>query len=386
LYGTGRSASRRNEARVREVAALSKIFTTLVSSLFLALLLVARPDAQPIPKFAVDPFWPKPLPHNWLMGQVGGIFVDDRDHIWVFQRPRSLTPDERGATLDPPLSICCRPAPPVLEFDQRGNVVAGWGGPGAGYDWPVQEHGIFVDHEGFVWLGGNGKDDGAILKFTRTGKFVMQIGRQGPPDSSDTTKLGQPADMWEDESAHELYVADGYGNHRVIVFDTRTGAFKRMWGAYGKAPRDDGPSKYDPDAPPSPTFGNPVHCIIIARDGLVYVCDRSNDRYQVFHKDGTFVKEVRFLTRTLGSGSVWDMDFWPQREQTYLIQADGENNQVRILRRDTGAVVGRFGRSGRNAGEFHWVHVIAVDSKGNIYTGEVDTAKRVQKFRFLGAR
>jgi sugar lactone lactonase YvrE len=183
--------------------------------------------------------------------------------------------------------------------------------------------------------------------------------------------------MWIDEAANEIYVADGYGNHRVIVFDTETGAFKRMWGAYGKPPRDDGPAKYDPNAPVSTSFANPVHCVRIAHDGLVYVCDRINDRYQVFHKDGTFVREVRELPDTLGNGSVWSMNFWPP----YLLIADGENNQIRIVRRSDDTVVGHFGQSGRNAGEFHWVHVMAVDSRGNVYTGEVDNAKRIQRFR-----
>jgi DNA-binding beta-propeller fold protein YncE len=363
---------------MRPIAAFAFLFV-------LVGLVSASPQAQTFPHFAVDAAWPKPLPNNWLLGQVGGLFVDDQDHVWVNQRPRSLTTDERGAALDPPISTCCKPAPPILEFDAAGNLIRAWGGPGKGYDWPEQEHGIAVDREGFVYVGGNGKNDGAILKFTIDGKFVAQFGSQGPTvASSDTTKFAQPADIWIDEPAHEMYVADGYGNHRVIVLDKDTGAFKRMWGAYGRPPRDDGPPKYDPSAPPSPTFGNPVHCVLIAGDGLVYVCDRTNDRIQVFHKDGTFVKEVRYLPATLASGSVWDIDFWPKKEQTYLVMADGENNQVRILRRDTLAVVSTFGRSGRNAGQFHWVHVIAVDSKGNIYTGEVDNAKRLQKFRHLG--
>lgn len=363
----------------------------LFSFLILALgMLTTAPQAQtapPVPgppRFAVDPSWPKPLPNNWLLGQVGGLFVDDQDHVWVNQRPRSLTEDERGAALVPPRSNCCKPAPPILEFDAAGNLLRAWGGPGAGYDWPQQEHGITVDREGFVYVGGNGKNDAAILKFTLDGKFVAQFGKPGPPDSSDTTKFGQPADIWIDEPTHEMYVADGYGNHRVIVVDKDTGAFKRMWGAYGNPPRDDGPAKYDPAAPPSQSFGNPVHCVLIAHDGLVYVCDRTNDRVQVFHKDGTFVKEVRYLPATLGNGSVWDMDFWPKNAETYLVTADGENNEVRIVRRSTLAVVARFGRSGRNAGQFHWVHVIGVDSKNNIYTGEVDNAKRLQKFRYLG--
>ena len=249
-----------------------------------------------------------------------------------------------------------------MEFDQAGNLVQAWGGPHAGYDWPTSEHGIAVDTKGFVWLAGSGKGDGMILKFRRDGTFVMQIGHPGPINSSDTTHLGQPADMWIDEAANELYVADGYGNHRVIVFDTVTGAFKRMWGAYGKPPRDDGPPKYDPAAPISTSFANPVHCVRIAHDGLVYVCDRINDRYQVFHKDGTFVREVRERPETLGNGSVWSMNFYPPKEQTYLLIADGENNEVRIVRRDNDTIVGHFGHSGRN-------------------TGEVDTAKRIQRFK-----
>jgi hypothetical protein len=350
-----------------------------------AAVLGASAGAQSVPQFTVDPAWPKPLPHNWILGQVGGIFVDSQDHVWVFQRPRSLTEDERGATLTPPRSICCAPAPPVMEFDQAGNVVQAWGGPHAGYDWPASEHGIAVDTHGFVWLAGSGKGDGSILKFRRDGTFVMQIGHPAPVNSSDTTHLGQPADMWIDEAANEIYVADGYGDHRVVVFDTETGAFKRMWGAYGKPPRDDGPAKYDPSAPVSTSFANPVHCVRIAHDGLVYVCDRINDRYQVFHKDGTFVREVRERPETLGNGSVWSMNFYPPKEQTYLLVADGENNEVRIVRRDNDTVVGHFGQSGRNAGEFHWVHVMAVDSRGDVFTGEVDNAKRIQRFHPSGA-
>jgi len=356
------------------------MFRRVLFAIALAVALGAGASAQAVPHFTVDAAWPKPLPNNWIIGQIGGIYVDNRDHIWVFQRPGSLTADERGATLTPPRSTCCVPAPPVIEFDQAGNVVQAWGGPHAGYDWPKSEHGIFVDTQGYVWLAGSAKGDGSILKFKRDGTFVMQIGHPGPIDSSDTTHLGQPADVWEDEPAHELYVADGYGNHRVIVFDTETGAFKRMWGAYGKPPRDDGPPVYDPKAPISQSFGNPVHCVRIAKDNLVYVCDRTNDRVQIFHKDGTFVREFREMTDTLGNGSVWSVNFWPKAEQTYLLIADGENNEVRIVRRDTEQIVGRFGRSGRNAGDFHWVHVMAVDSHGDVFTGEVDNARRVQRF------
>ena len=198
--------------------------------------------AAEAPRFEVDPFWPKPLPNNWILGQVAGMAIDTQDHVWIIQRPRTLTDDEKGATLNPQRSQCCAPAPPVIEFDRDGNVVQAWGGPGAGYDWPKNEHGIRVDAGGFVWLGGNAPDDGMIVKFAHDGKFVMQIGKSGPSKGdNDPTQLSRPADIWIDQG--EAYVADGYGNHRVIVFDAQTGAHKRHWGAYGKRPADDeGPS------------------------------------------------------------------------------------------------------------------------------------------------
>jgi DNA-binding beta-propeller fold protein YncE len=279
----------------------------------------------------------------------------------------------------------------VIEFDHAGAVMRSWGGPGPGYDWPAQEHGLRVDGNGFVWIGGNGATDGMVLKFTLDGKFVMEIGKSAPRTSdADTSQLAKPADIWVDEAANEVYIADGYGNHRVIVFDATSGAFKRLWGAYGKPPAAGipvldpaKPSGYDPKAPPSPNFSNPVHCVKIAKDGLVYVCDRINDRIQVFHKDGSFVREFTYLRNTRGAGSTWDVALWPDRAQTYFLNADGTNNQIRIVRRSDGMVVGSFGRSGRQAGEFHWVHSIAIDSQGNVYAGEVDSGKRVQKFRVV---
>jgi hypothetical protein len=337
--------------------------------------------AADTPKFKVDPFWPKPLPNNWIMGQAAGVAVDAQDHIWVVQRPGTLTSDEKAASLTPPATRCCIAAPPVMEFDHDGNLLRAWGGKGEGYDWPENEHGIYVDPKGFIWLAGNGAHDGQILKFTRDGKFVLQIGKSGAQTtSSDTTRLGRPANMTLDVAANELYVADGYYNHRIIVFDADSGAFKRMWGAYGKPPTDDKLPGYDPAAAPSPQFGNPVHCVRIARDGLVYVCDRMNDRIQVFRKVGSFVKELFVEKNTLANGSVWDLALWQDPAETFLINADGANNEVRTLVRDTGEIVGRFGRNGRMAGEFHWVHNLALDSKGNIFTTEVDTGKRAQKF------
>ena len=345
--------------------------------------------AGDIPKFEVDAAWPKPLPNNWILGQVGGITTDKDGHIWVIHRPRSLTDDEKGASLTPPRSKCCVSAPPVLEFDVEGNLLRSWGGPapaGAspGYEWVGREHGIEVDDKGFVWIGGNADNDNVILKFTTDGKFVGQIGSIAPSKgSNDTTQLGKPAETAVDETANELYVADGYGNRRVIVFDTNTLAYKRHWGAYGNKPDDAKQPAYDPKAPPPQQFANPVHCVKLAKDGLVYVCDRINNRIQVFKTDGTFVKEWFYEKNTLGNGAVWDVAIWPDPKQTWLLSADGENNEIRILKRDDGSVVGTFGRNGRNAGQFHWIHAMAVDAKGNVYTAEVDTGKRIQKFRLV---
>ncbi len=238
----------------------------------------APSHAGDIPTFAVDASWPKPLPNNWILGQVGGITVDAQGHIWVIHRPRSLTDDEKGAALTPPRSKCCVSAPPVLEFDADGNLLRSWGGPGEGYEWVGREHGIEVDEKGFVWVGGNADNDNAILKFTLDGKFVMQIGKIAPSKgSNDTTQLGKPAETAIDKDANEIYVADGYGNRRVIVFDATTGAYKRHWGAYGNPPNDDKQPAYDPKAPAPQQFANPVHCVKLANDGL-RLCLRSHQQ------------------------------------------------------------------------------------------------------------
>jgi hypothetical protein len=338
--------------------------------------------AADIPEFRVDPFWPKPLPNQWIFGQIGGIAIDRHDHVWVYQRPRTLTDDERGAAVDPPTSKCCKPAPPVMEFDAQGNLVQAWGGEGAGFAWPRSEHGIFVDANDHVWIAGNDKEnDAQVLEFTREGKFVKQIGEARHTEGSNSTRyLGRPALAIVDEAAHELYVADGYGNKRIVVFDARTGEYRRHWGAYGGTPDDADPGKYDPGAPLAKQFRNPVHCVRISHDGLVYVCDRVNDRLQVFRKDGSFVAEYVLDPNTRFVGSVWDIGFSTDPEQKYLFVADGTNNQVHILLRENGKEVGAFGRQGRNAGEFHWLHTMAIDSRGNIFTGDVDTGKRVQRF------
>jgi glyoxylase-like metal-dependent hydrolase (beta-lactamase superfamily II) len=357
-----------------------------------------RPERAPLqqaPSYAVDPFWPKPLPNHWLVGAVAGIAVDARDHIWITHRPSTLQPNETRSIW--------KAAPPVLEFDQDGTLVQAWGGPGAGYEWPQLEHGIFVDAQDHVWLGGGGEKDAQILKFTRDGKFLLQIGHQGKGrGSNDTENLGGAATMVVDAAANELYVADGYVNHRVIVFDANSGAYKRHWGAYGKKPDDsyfqnagerlpgpfngavqneNRPSQYDPDGPPPPQF-RIVHAVRIANDGLVYVCDRTNDRLQVFRKDGTFVREVFLAKRTFGSGSVWDLAFSPDPQQTFMAVIDGTNQQVYMLRRASLEVVDTFGGGGHWAGQFYGAHNIAADSHGNLFITETYEGKRIQKFRY----
>ena len=264
--------------------------------------------AQDAPRFQVEPFWPKPLPENWILGQVSGIAVAPDDTIWIVHRPATLVDDEKGATLiRRPRSAArprrrCSPSTPTATSSAPGAAREG-------YDWPKSEHGIHVDREGNVWLAGNSQEDHQILKFSPDGKFLQQIGKPGAPGGSNgQTQLGSPAHMITDDAANELYVADGYQNRRIIVFDTKNGAYKRHWGAYGKAPPpDDKLPPYRPDAAPSQSFGNPVHCVRLANDGLVYVCDRANDRIQVFRKDGTFVKEFPVEPATLQNGSVWDL-------------------------------------------------------------------------------
>jgi hypothetical protein len=334
------------------------------------------------PQFEVDPFWPKPLPNNWILGQVAGVHVDKRDQVWIIHRPASLSEREVGASAKPPISKCCVAAPPVLAFDQAGNVVRSWGGAGSGYEWPASEHGIHVDDNDFVWIAGNGAKDSQLLKFTLDGKFVLQIGKAGQnKGSNDTRNLGSPADLTVDEAAREVYIADGYGNRRVIVFDSETGAYKRHWGAYGKTPSDAQMPPYNPSNPPSQQFGSPVHCVQISNDNLVYVCDRVNNRYQVFQKDGTFVSESFFEKNTLLSGSVSDLVLSNDPAQAFIYMVDGVNNELRITERKGGRILARVGRPGRMAGQFHVVHDIAIDRGGNLYTTEVNTGQRVQKFR-----
>ena len=337
------------------------------------------------PRFEVDPLWPKRLPNHWVLGQVIGLSVDSQDHVWIVHRDNLLGANEAAASQDPPTASCCVKAPPVLEFDPAGNVVGHWGGPGEGYDWPASNHGIAVDHKGYVWIGANEGSDAHVLKFTRAGKFLMQLGKPGAnKGSNDLENFGRPAKIFVDAKANEAYIADGYGNKRVVVIDADTGKFKRYWGAYGNKPEDKDYGPYDPKAPPIPQFRTPVHCADLSNDGLVYVCDRPNDRLQVFKPDGTFVKEKFIATSTLGDGSVWDVAFSKDPQQKYLFLADGKNEKIYVMDRQSLEILTSFGDGGRQPGQFFAVHSIALDSKGNMYTTETYEGRRLQKFVYKG--
>lgn len=423
----------------------------------------AVPPAAKVPGFIADASWPQKLPNNWIIGQVGGLYVAPDDHIWVYQRPRSLTNDEAALTeathkdkagkpVDVmgfarpygPSAYCCKPAPSVMEFDANGKLLRAWGGPAdpdkckadQGCVWPAVEHGIFVDHNGFVYLAGSNANDnpngsawsspngadGMILKFTKDGKFVMMIGGPGAkgPDSNNTDggrngtpQFYLPADITVDPATNRMFVSDGYGNRRVVIVDAATGKYIGHFGAYGSNPIDD---KAAADAGPwmndyargnmKPAFfRNPVHCAKLSKDGLMYVCDRGNNRIQVFNgRDPNlgkpcanpsgeagrcgFVKERFVAVKTVAPplpGSAVSMNFSTDAQQSCLYVGDNTNQTIYVLKRDTLEELGRLGRSGRETGEFHWLHQVGVDSRGNLYTGEVDTGKRLQKFIRFGA-
>jgi DNA-binding beta-propeller fold protein YncE len=345
----------------------------------------ARPStARDVPKFKVDPAWPK-IPNNWQFGQVASVAVDAQDHVWVLQRPGTLSPEEKP-----------RAAPPLLEFDAAGKFIQAWGGPGQGYEWPNSEHGVYVDPKGYVWIGGNGTNDNHILKFTKAGKFVMQIGRAGQSKgNADTQNLNQPADAFVYAKTNELFVADGYGNRRVIVFDADTGKFKRMWGAFGNVPTDAAPNPALPDADEkgAPQFVQPVHAARVSNDGLVYVSDRGGKRVQVFTLDGKYVSQV-FIGRECkapecGNGTTAaSTAFSTDPEQRFLYVGNRSQAKVMVLNRKTLEVLDSFGQWGSAPGEFGTLHHMAADSKGNLYVTEVTPLKpenrRIQKFTFTG--
>jgi DNA-binding beta-propeller fold protein YncE len=323
------------------------------------------------------------MPSEWVFGQVSGVAVDSRDHVWVLQRPWSLTNDEKAVNSD---AACCFAAPPVMEFDAAGNYVQGWGGPADGYEWPEDEHAIHVDYKDNIWISSAGgprlstRKENQILKFTRTGKFLLQIGRRGMSrGSADTANFNNAADIYVYARTNEVFVADGYINRRVIVLDADTGAFKRMWGAYGKPPDDGAPNEPRDEGPGAPQF-NLVHGIRVSDDGLVYVADRRNNRVQVFTISGAFEREIFVERKTKLLGTAFSVAFSPDPAQQFLFLADAGNGRVRIYDRRTLQEVGGFGRIGRYAGEFIFLHAVAVDRAGSVYTAEVGGGRRVQKF------
>ena len=340
--------------------------------------------AREVPVFQVDPAWPR-IPNNWQFGQVASVSIDGQDHVWVLQRPGTLSPEEKS-----------RAAPPVLEFDAAGTFIQAWGGPGQGFEWPSSEHGVYVDPAGYVWIGGNGAKDHHVLKFTKAGKFVMQIGRAGQSKgNADTSNLNQPADTFVYAKTNELFVADGYGNRRVIVFDATTGAFKRMWGAFGNVPTDDSPNPALPDADVrgAPQFVQPVHAARVSNDGLVYVSDRGGKRVQVFRLDGSYVTQV-FIGRECtapdcGNGTTAaSTAFSADPEQRFLFVGNRSQAKVMVLDRRTLETLETFGQWGSAPGQFGTLHHMAADSKGNLYVTEVTPLRpenrRIQKFTFRG--
>jgi DNA-binding beta-propeller fold protein YncE len=373
-----------------------KTATRLTVLVLAAVTLTGQSPTMPV--FQVDSTWPN-LPNNWVMGVVSAVAVDGRDHVWILHRPRTVAENLKG-----------RAAPPVLEYDADGRFVNAWGGDAQGYDWPATEHGIFIDPKNVVWIGGSGIGDDMLLKFTTQGKFIRQFGARGQSKgNADPKNVNRPADVFVYAKTNEVFIADGYGNRRVIVLDADTGAFKRMWGAFGKPP-DDAPPAGAPGAtgggrgaegargatPPapapaldtegegSPRFSNPLHAIEISNDGLVYVADRQNRRVQVFTTDGKYVTQGFVNRAGPAAGSAAGLAFSRDPQQQFLYVSDLGNSHVAVLNRKTLQVLYQFGSRGSAPGDFQAPHLVAVDSKGNLYTAEVNPGNRAQKFVFKG--
>jgi DNA-binding beta-propeller fold protein YncE len=333
------------------------------------------------PTFTVDPSWPQEFPNHWILGSITGVFVDSQDHVWMTHLPETLTEEELYEEQTPPMGTCCKAAPVVIELDQNGKVVQGWGKGDKDNptDWPRNPHGIFVDHNDFVWVGTHMHH--RVMKFTRQGKLVMTIGQYDKnAGSNDTTLLGGPSGIWVDPKTNEVFISDGYRNRRVVVFD-QNGKYLRHWGAYGEKPDDS--EKFDPKTMTSgalPKQFSTPHGITGSTDGKIYVADRRGNRIQVFEQSGKFVAEKIIAPATLSSGSAFVPVLSKDRQQQWLYLADGTNHKIWILRRSDLEIVGEFGRGGRQLGQFLRPHGMSIDSKGNLYVGEASTGRRVQRF------
>jgi hypothetical protein len=322
-------------------------------------------------EYEVDPSWPKPLPKHWVTGQVSGVCVDSKDHVFIVNRA-DMTDKEAEVSSQ---------APPFIEFDAQGAVINSFG------DWktvPNTTHGCTIDNKDNFWTAGNG--DGVIQKYSHDGRLLMQIGKRGDVDTSDgtlkgralnssRTQLNMPADIAIDPEDGDVYVADGYGNNRIVVFD-RNGKFLRQWGRQGtieEAIQGIGGA-----------FMQVVHCVALSNDGLVCVCDRQGDRIQVFDRTGQFIKNI-WITRGRSLPDTWGTTWWirfsADREQKYMYVADGGDEEVKILDRASGAILSSFGRPGHQLGEFTHAHTLAVDSQDNVYVAETDWGRRVQRFK-----
>lgn len=343
------------------------------------------PTADNLPIYEVDPTWPPTLPNNWILGDIRGLFVDDNDHLWIIHMPSSLTPQEIGAAVEPPISDCCFPAPPVLELDPEGNVLRTWGGPGEGYTWYDAEHGIYIDHYGFVWTGtSNGFH---VMKFTQDGKHVLTIGEPGINKGSDAPDhLGGPANFYVEPKTNEIFIADGYRNKRVVVYDAETGKYLRHWGAYGNPPDDTYEYEYPVNMDNLPQQYSTLHGIVGTKDGLIYVADRRGNRIQVFRQTGEYLMERFVRPETGGSGSSFSLQLSRDPEQSILYLMDGTNQRVWLLRREDLKILDRFGKPGRQSGEFIRAHMISIDSKNRMYTGEAGNGRRMQRWILKGTK
>ena len=363
-------------------------------------------DESGAPQFRVDPFWPRPLPNRWSMQQVTGLHVDHMDHVWFLNRANAAEGDEIGGDGNPSRIECCVRSPELIELDQQGTVVHAWGGAAHHPQWPTNLQTVIADTKGFVWVSGTNPQD-SILKFTRDGKFVWDFGHRPPPEAAmmpennqETGFLINKGRFQLDEVANELYIIQ---QKRVVIYDASTGAYKRGWGGHGMPLSEVSNEPIPPytwtGAPPpdEKNFVPDLHFVEISKDRLVYIGERGQNRIEVFTTDGKFVKEFYVSPNTPGQrvgegcgglnnpklppcGTTYKLAISKDPQQKFLYVADGTNNKVWILDRQSGRTLGSFGSNGRYAGMLHWINAIGIDSRGNIYTGEVEHAKRIQKF------